>query len=177
MIYRVIIVFFWILNVPGLILYTPSYGKKARVEAMTFLSARKNIRFILIEDSNKQSATMLPAFYLNQWPCFYKYPKPVDLKTGCSNLASHGNQSNTIYSLNCLEKISHDSLPDFVIFVGTLNLEQRVEKMSRYLPGMEFLAEIKPGLRDRLMYAINPVNYNVPLYIYKTASYPKGYID
>ena len=139
---------------------------------MTYLSAWKNIRFILIEDSNKQSATTLPSFYLRQWPCFYKYPKPDEQIAGCSNLASQDNQSYHLYSLSCLEHISNDSLPDFVIFVDTLNLEQRIENMSRYLPCMEFLTEIKPGSRDRLMYAINPVNYNVPLYIYKTAAHP-----
>ena len=170
MIYKVIIAIFWILNIPGLILFTPSYGKKARVETMTYLSAWKNIRFILIEDSNRQNVTMLPRYYLNQWPGFYEYPQPVGEHSDCGKLVSQGTQFIKLHSLNCLKQISNDSLPDFVIFVNRLNLEERVEKINQYLPGMEFLTEIRPGIRDKLMYSINPVNYNVPIYIYKTAS-------
>ncbi len=170
-IYRIIIIFFWILNIPALILFTPSYGKKTRVEAMTCLSDHKNIRFILVEDSNKENATMFPRFYLSQWPGFYTYPKPPGDHTNCSNQQFHGKQFMKLQSLDCLKQISNDSLPEFVIFVDGLNLEGRVEKMSQYLPGMEFIKEIKPGFRDKLMYAINPVNYNVPVYIYRTTSY------
>ncbi len=171
MLFRIFMIFFWILNIAGLILYTPSYGKKARVETMSYLSAWKNIKFLLVEDSNRPGTTMMPRYYLNQWPAFYDYPKPADDHSGCGNLSVRGKQFYKLYSLDCLEKISNDSLPDFVIFIDKVNLENRVEKMSRYLPGMEFLTEIKPGFRDRLMYTINPVNYNVPVYIYKTKAH------
>ena len=167
-IYRIIIIFFWTLNIPALILFTPSCGKKARVEAMTYLSDRGNIKFILVEDSNRQSVTMLPRYYLNQWPSFYTYPRPDKDHSACDKQQFQGRQFMKLHSLDCLKQISDDSLPEFVIFVDKLNLQERVEKMNQYLSGLEFLAETKPGFRDRFMYAINPVNYNVPMYIYKT---------
>lgn len=168
--YKAIIIFLWILNIPALILFTPSYGKKARVEAMTFLSSRKNIRFILVEDSNRQHATMFPRYYLNQWPSFYTYPRPDEDHPDCNQEQFKGRQSMKLHSLNCLKQISKDSLPEFVVFVDKINLKERVEKMSQYLPGMEFLTEITPGYRDKLMHAINPVNYNVPVFIYQTTA-------
>jgi hypothetical protein len=171
MIYKIIIILFWILNIPALILFTPSYGKKARVEAMSYLSTRKNIKFILIEDSNRQTVTMFPRYYLKQWPDFYEYPKPVKDHSDCYNHQLPGKKFIKLRSLSCLKQLSNDSLPEFVIFVDKINLKSRVETMNRYLPGMEFLTEIKPGFRDGLMYAINPVNYNVPVYIYKTSAY------
>jgi 4-amino-4-deoxy-L-arabinose transferase-like glycosyltransferase len=167
--YKIIIILFWILNIPGLILYTPSYAKKARVESMTYLSSYKNISFILIEDSNRQNVTMLPRYYLNQWISFYGYAKPVKDHADCSNISVKGKQFIRLYSLDCLQQISNDSLPEFVIFIDKLNIESRVERISRYLPDLEYLMEIEPGFRDKLMRAVNPVNYNVPVYIYKTA--------
>ena len=169
--YKVIIILFWILNIPGLILYTPSYAKKARVESMTYLSAYKNISFILIEDSNRKNVTMLPRYYLNQWISFYGYSQPLEDHPDCGNLSFQGKQFLRLNSLDCLQQISNDSLPDFVIFIDKLNLESRVENMSKYLPDLEFLTEIEPGFRDELMRTLNPVNYNVPVYIYKTAKY------
>lgn len=169
--YKVIIILFWILNIPLLALYTPSYGKKARVESMTYLSDFKNISFMLIEDSNRGSATMLPRYYLNQWPSFYVYDKPLDDHSNCNNLTFQGRQLIDIHALHCLKQISNDSLPDFVIFIDKINLGKRVEKIGKYLPGLEYLIEIEPGFRDELMFSLNPVNYNVPVYIYKTASY------
>jgi hypothetical protein len=170
-IYRFIIILFWILNIPGLILFTPSYGKKSRVEAMSFLSSYKNISFILIEDSNRQSVTMLPRYYLNQWPCFYEYAKPPEDNPGYNDIQFPEEQFIKINSLNCLTWLSKDSLPDFVVFIDKLNLDKRVKKISEYFPNLQYLTEIEPGFRDGLMYSLNPVNYNVPIYIFKTSAY------
>ena len=156
--YRVIIMLFWLLNIPLLLLFTPSYAKKSRVESMTYLSSSKNISFILIEDSNHRPVIRLPRFYLGQWPSFYEYAKPQEDLSGCNNISVPGQQYIHLYSLDCLKQISNDSLPDFVIFIDKVNLDERVKKMSRYLPHLKFLKEIRPGFRDKIMYV--PTEYD-----------------
>ncbi|MBN2610520.1 MAG: glycosyltransferase family 39 protein [Bacteroidales bacterium] len=166
--HRIIVILFWFLNLAALLLYTPSYAKKARVETMSFLSAYKNISFILIDDSNRRNTTMLPRFYLNQWPAFYEYSKPADGDTACIISTSTDDQFIKLNSPACLGEIEPEMLPDFVVFVDSVNLNQRISVIKEFLPGLSFLTVIEPGFRDRLLYTVNKVNYNVPIYIYET---------
>ena len=166
---------FWVMNIALLLLFTPSYGKRARVETMSFLSSYKHIHFILIDDSNRSSTTMLPRYYLNQWPSFYDYPKPVQENYDCKEISKPGEQFLEVENLECLKQIRNDSLPDFVIFIDEVNLKNRFDKMSEYIPNLEFIAKIDPGFRDKLMHSLNKVNYNVPVYIYKTP-YKSSYL-
>ncbi len=171
LIYSIILILFWVINTAGLVLFTASYAKKARVETMSYLSSYKNINFILIDDSNRSSATMLPRYYLNQWPSFYVYPKPVQENYNCTEISKPGEQFFKVDNLECLNRIRTDSLPDFVIFIDEVNLKDRLAKISEYIPNLEFIKRIDPGFRDKVMHSINKVNYNVPIYIYKTPYY------
>ncbi|MFO7658397.1 MAG: glycosyltransferase family 39 protein [Bacteroidales bacterium] len=171
LLYRVIVISFCFFNIAALLLYTPSYAKKARVKTMSYLSAYKNISYMLIEDSNRRNTTMFPRFYLNQWPSFYEYAKPADSDSVCNISTPTNDQFIKINSPACFGEIERESFPGFVVFVDSVNLDQRVTAISEFLPGLEFLTVIRPDFRDRLLYAVNKVNYNVPVYIYKTGYY------
>jgi len=143
-------VVFWVLNAFLLIFFSTMYSKKARVESMDYLSGYDNIEVILCEDTNKDDASMLPRFYMDQWPEVYqvtkKYPSeelPVDEITG--------------------EPIS----PGFVLFFGKQHLHQRMIEIQKIYPGMEYEATIQPGLIDKVLHWLNPINANETIYIYR----------
>ena len=65
-------VFFWTINIIALVPITTMYSKRARVEAMTYLSHYKNIKSIIIENTNSPDADIVPMFYSGEWPKFFK---------------------------------------------------------------------------------------------------------
>ncbi len=62
--------FFWIINSLLLVTFTFTYSKKARVEAMTYLSRYPDIHAMVVIDE-ENSPEMMPKFYLNQDPVSY----------------------------------------------------------------------------------------------------------
>jgi len=60
-------IFFWVLNLILLIPVTMAYSKRSRVEAMSYLSKYKDLKVIVAEDMNKNSAQMVPRYYSRQW--------------------------------------------------------------------------------------------------------------
>jgi 4-amino-4-deoxy-L-arabinose transferase-like glycosyltransferase len=143
-------IIFWILNSLLLIFFSTMYSKKARVESMIYLSKFENVRVILLEDTNKDNASMAPLFYMGQWPEVFQVTKkhtmsdlPVDSITG--------------------KPVS----PDFVLFYGKQQLHQRVLETEKVYPGMEYATTIQPGMIDKVLHWLNPVNANESIYIYR----------
>ncbi len=161
---------FWILNSVLLPIFSVSYSKRARVESMIYLSKYKFTSF-LTEDSNSQSANMLPRFYLNgQWIPQYDLIKPnKNLDSAallkCDEISS---QVRTIFSVDFFKTRQTDELPDFVLFIGEKNLANRVEKIKKIFPNLKEETIIEPSLVDSWLYQLNSVNKNLPIYIYKT---------
>jgi hypothetical protein len=145
-------VFFWLIKIILLVPVTVMYSKKARVEAMTYLSRYPGITLLLNEDANHGDAKMLPRFYLGQWPKIIGITnkRPVD---------------------SLMKEAFADTLqPDFVLFAEETKLGSRVSRMQNYFPKLEFEAVIKPGWIDAMLYRLNPHNTNQTLYIYRNAA-------
>ena len=148
-------IFFWIINTAALLLITPMYSKKARVEAMVYLSRYKEIRNILIEDSNRRSAVMIPQFYLQQWVRVGEISKELP---------------SELY-MEWMHSVNADRYPRFVIFYGSEHLEQRVENVKKILPCIVYETTIEPGFIDELLYRANPVNANQTIFIYRNTNF------
>jgi hypothetical protein len=153
---RAFYIIFWIINIFLLSFFSTMYSKKARVESMTYLSKYDNVRSILIEDTNKEDATMLPLFYLGQWPDVYQVTKKYPEEALPGNVRRGG-----------------EAAPRFFLFFGTRQLHQRVLSVEELYPTMKFEKTIEPSLMDRVLHLMNPVNANETVYIYRnTRFYP-----
>jgi hypothetical protein len=157
---RVCWLFFWVINTAALFMITPMYSKKARVEAMVYLSRYKEIKNILLEDSNRNGVVIIPQFYLHQW-----------VKTEeISKNKPFGQYAKWMDSIHASE------YPRFVIFYGPEQLEQRVQQLKKSLPGIVYETTIDPGFIDAILYHANPVNANQTIYIYRNTDLIPGKI-
>ncbi len=143
-------IFFWIMNLILLLPVSTMYSKKARVESMTYLAKYKNITSILLEDSNENFTRMVPMFYLGQWIRYYEVTneKPV------SELPDY-----------VFNDVNFE--PRFILFYETKNIQQRVDTMKKYFPDIVYETTIYPGLVDKILYWLNPINANQTIVIYR----------
>ena len=148
-------IFFWVINTVALFVITPMYSKKARVEAMVYLSRYKEISNILIEDSNRSGAVIIPQFYLQQWVKVGEISKekPSELYVAWMN------------------SVNASRYPRFVLVYGAEQLEQRVADLKKLLPGIVYETTIEPGFIDEILYRANPVNANQTIYIYRNTEF------
>ena len=144
-------VFFWIINLIALFPVSMMYSKMARVESMTYLSHYENLNFIIIEDEQKDVLRFPPQFYLEQWVYYEAFQKKDDFNA----FAKKKDWS----SLN--------NQPEFVLFFQPDNLPERVERMKQVFPDLVPETTIEPGLMDKLLHWLNPINDNQNIYIYR----------
>ena len=132
------------------------YSKKARVESMVYLSKYKNIKYILLEDTNNDNAKICPKFYLNQWSSEYWVTQQISLK---------------VY--HEITWIGKNTTPGFVLFFEGKNINNRVNSIKTVLPNLEYETTIEPGFVDDIMHWLNPINANQIIFIYRnTDVYP-----
>ncbi|MCX6273277.1 MAG: glycosyltransferase family 39 protein, partial [Bacteroidetes bacterium] len=148
-------VFFWIINIILLVPVGTMYSKKARVEAMTYLSRYQNIESVLVDDANSDHATMLPKFYLRQWVQVSEISKNHTIHAYLQDLS----QSDSIKQ------------PRFVLFINNLHLDERVKSIQQVIPGLEYETKVDPGFVDYILNKLNPVNSNQAIFIYRNTRY------
>jgi hypothetical protein len=143
-------VFFWIVNGILLVFLTPSSTKIIRVDAMTYLSKKKDAHKFMIEASNSWGGLMMPLFYANKWELPYQlcgqYPPKFNF--------------DTIHYYKY-------PMPDYIVFAEEKNIETRVDSLKKYVKGLKYETTIKPSFLDKTMHFLNPVNVNQTYYIYK----------
>lgn len=142
--------FFWIMNVIMLAFFTGMYSKKARVEAMSYLSKYEHINILVTEDIHRPHASMMPLFYLGQWPQVLTVSEQKPLN-----------------DLGAFLEGDPGRMPSFVLFFDNMDLENRVERMKEFIPGLVPETVIEPGAADRLLHWLNPVNANQQVFIYR----------
>jgi hypothetical protein len=149
--YKYFWIFFWVLNVSGLLLFTFTYSKKARVEAMSYLSKYENITAIAVLDE-ENSPELMPKFYLNQWPV--SYSEFVGDLSADSILATSS-------------RYAASRPPAFILITGDKKTAPIVEKARAHFPGLVYETTIEPGFIDKLIHWLNPVNKNRRIFIYR----------
>ncbi|MEI6434134.1 MAG: glycosyltransferase family 39 protein [Bacteroidota bacterium] len=145
--------FFWTLNTIALIVFTFTYSKKARVEAMTYLVKYENIKAIAVIDE-ENNPELMPKFYLNQWPISYN-EFVGDLSPDSILSAAFRN--------------SDKNPPQFILFTGDKLVGQMVVKARKYFPRLIYETTVEPGFIDRLVHWLNPINKNRRIFIYRNA--------
>lgn len=167
---RVYLIAFWCLNLLLLPLISTAYSKRSRVESMVYLSKyRDNIHSIFVEESTRESATMLPLYYLGKWIQEYQLgSKLEEIHTDCDSFFNKEGVYKQIKDSVCLQQMPGRIKPEYILFVGDKDLDLRIEKTRKLFPLMEKEIVIEPGLIDKIMHWLNKYNKNVPVIIYKS---------
>ena len=117
---------------------------------MYYLSDYDDITMILFENSNKYGQMLFPRYYLDEWIRYTEFtadnindPFPDNIRTD--------------------PKI----IPRFFVFAEEENLQERVRYIQRQFPSMIYETTIEPGLIDKVMHWLNPMNANETITIYR----------
>ena len=116
----------------------------------------RTVHGILIEDTVEKDPPMLPLVYLEHWHVTQQF------------ITDSGTDIRTLAALPAPEQRA-----DVAVFIGTDSLASRVSRMESALGPMQLIGTARPGLLDRLMHWLNPVNRNVEIAVY--AIHPSQY--
>lgn len=148
--------FFWTLNILLLAVLCVSYSKRSRVEALYVLRDERPLKGLLIEDTAEGEAPMPPLFYLGQWDV-----NVVPWTDPAADLPLY------------LEQFSDQVKPDVVLFFGLEDLQQRMVRTSMALGPLQVIGTAEPGLVDRVVHWLNPVNRNETIVLARGQAAPK----
>lgn len=143
---------FWVLNTIVLAVLCVSYSKRSRVEALYALRAERPIQGLVVEDTAEGEAPMPPLYYLGQWDVNVEpWTDPE------ADLGAHLDRYTT-------------GRPDVVLFIGGQDLERRMAQATAAMGPLHLVAVAQPGLVDRLVHWINPVNRNETITVMRAGS-------
>jgi hypothetical protein len=157
---KTLMIIFWIGNLCILPFATVTYTKKARIEAMKYLSKYDNIDHLMVETTATYKSTMMPQYYLKNWVQVTEISQERPLDT--FRIDPLKNLTVIYDTLKCRNE------PQFILFLSDRNLYQRVASLKEFYPKLEYETMIKTGFVDRFMHWLNRVNNNEPVYIYRT---------
>lgn len=139
-----------ILNIIAIIPTTIHYSKKARVESMVCLSNYPESEYYILEGMLTNGVRMPVEAYADH---FFKAHGEVYQGKGWDTEAGF---------------IKNNPIA-FVLFEGEENLDERLAEAQKYIPNLVFEAKCEESFLDALVQAINPVNENYPIIIYRNA--------
>ena len=68
---------------------------------------------------------------------------------------------------NTAEQFISSNPISFVMFEGEENLDARLDEAKKYIPNLVFETKCEESFLDALVQAINPINENYPIIIYR----------
>lgn len=155
--WRGVMIWTWTLNTLLLVPLTFSYSKHERVEAMGILRRTTGVKGVLIEDTAEHDAPMAPRYYWGEWRT--QHVQYTDTTVALSSVVGQGPahwRANT------------------VLFVGDEELAARVARVEQVMGPLHAVGVARPGLLDRVMHWLNPVNRNAVITIYGTGEVGGG---
>ena len=144
-------VWFWVINSILLLIVSPTYSKKNRVETLYYLSNKDDVNSIIIE-SVQSKVPLPPRYYLNKQVDIYFYPQGKSWEQ----------------LLNEIDE-NKGTFPNYIIMLGKKGIDERLSKFkSDFSVELDFMKKINPSLIDDILYQMNPqYNVNQTSYIYK----------
>ena len=149
-IFRICLWISLILNIIALIPTTFHYSKKARVEAMVYLSNYPESDYYIIEGMLSNGVRMPVETYADH------------------HFKGHGE----VHKRNPWDAevdFINEYPVSFVLFEGEENLDERLAEAKKYIPNLVFDVKCEESFLDALVQAINPINENYPIIIYRNA--------
>lgn len=132
----------WGLNLMLLVVLCFSYSKRSRVMAQVMLQGQA-VRGMVIEDSAEGEAPMPPLFYSRHWTATV-----VPWTDPSADLGKE------------LARYPNGYRPNIVLFCGTEELPARMQRTMAAMGPLEIIGVARPGLLDRAVHWLNPVNRN-----------------
>lgn len=151
---------FWSLNLTAMLAFCFVYGKRARVETMTYLYERGDLSNFIQEFSHTRDAAMLPQHYSNDWQSYYTLRDNTNTPELFASMAD-----NAVRTQNSIHEIP---MPNYVIFMDDERLNSRVDSLKKYFPGLQPCTTMTAGNFDRLLHYLNPLNRVETIHIYAT---------
>ena len=134
--------FFWILNLPLLLLFVMTSSKISRVDAMYSLYSRApQNATILLEGSGNAGTSMMPKFYSNTWHCSFIEKTVLD----------------EVLPKKC----------NYIFFFGEGKLSHRIAFYRKKYGKISLVKKCKPSLIDSIVKKINPRNVNEYIEVWK----------
>lgn len=146
-----LLIFVIVLNLLVLFVFSFSYTKRGRVEAMLELSKLPNKEHYLTEDLEEPTAKMVPLFYLQSWST----PMMVNKSRGY------------FQNFKDLLQIDYKNYPRYALLYGENNIKQRQDSLVHYFKDISLINKIENGLVDDILQKLNKVNQNKPIFLYR----------
>ncbi len=167
MLFKGMMVFFWVLNFIALPVVSTTYSKRSRCESMAYIGRHTNAQSILIENTNKSGVSSLPNFYAGRYITMYKYAKPTIHNSKKLTYCGYNNRFTSVIQTPEYFKYNNVDDPEYVLFMGEKRLDERIVDFKKYYPNIEYETTINPSYIDLLMRKITPSNNNQLVFIYK----------
>ncbi|MFZ1332726.1 MAG: glycosyltransferase family 39 protein [Flavobacteriales bacterium] len=142
-----------VLNLAIMVVLCFTYSKRSRVEALYALRDHRPLKGIIIEDTYGQEAPMPPLFYLGQWD-----PHVLPWTDPTADLAL------------VLEDYPVHEKPEIILFFGEEDLDQRIARVTEAMGPLREIGRSEPGMVDRVVHWLNPVNRNETIVTMETES-------
>ncbi|MBD77686.1 MAG: hypothetical protein CL840_01940 [Crocinitomicaceae bacterium] len=143
---------FWGLNILLLLVVSPSYSKKSRVESMEFFATQPNYQGVIVEYSMEYDVPMLPRFYAQAWNTIFYLSKDPEY---------------TNKQIEKFNKRTQETRPNHVLFFEDTDLANREEQFKKtFNCELEYLTRREPSYLDALLHKLNPNNSNETALIY-----------
>lgn len=140
--------FFWVMNSLALVVFTFSYTKKSRVESMYYLYEQGDLNNFINVAAKKQ--ILPPQHYSGNW----------------KNYINHLDHSNTDVLKHQVVSASLTNRPNYIVFYGGKDIPEKVAEVKSLFPNIELQTVCLPGLLDRLLNFLNPINTLEEAHIY-----------
>lgn len=150
--WRGILTWTWGLNIILLVALSISYSKRERVEAMLMLRG-KGIGALLVEDTVEKDPPMMPLFYLGNW-----HVSQVIITDPAEDIRA------------AWAGVPAERKPGVVLFIGADDLQERIQRVENALGPLTYIGTAEPGLLDRTLHWLNPVNRNVAIAEYAVST-------
>jgi len=146
-------VFVLALNTILLVVLCGAFSKRSRVEAMDLLRNETPLRRLIMEDTVEGEPPLPPLFYLGQWNVNVHFV--LDPKEPIPPLDPTQQRMDR---------------PDAILFFGMEDLPKRMARVIATMGPLEVIAVVRPGLVDRVVHWLNPVNRNEAILVTRTAA-------
>ena len=153
------LIFFWTINIAGMLVFSFTYSKRARVEAMLFIYQQGDCKNFVQEFTHADGASMPPQFYSGSWPTYYYWGKNTDVETISDSFETTAKEYAS--------RLHTKEVPNYYLFYDKKDLEERVARIKRLEPSLEYVTTIEAGWYDKLLNSLNDKNALETIYIYK----------
>jgi hypothetical protein len=142
----------WGLSTVVLVVLSMNTSKRSRVEAMGMLLHRDDVRGWVVEDTPEHEPPMLPKYYGLQWRAAVLdvADTAMALDSAVAHLATAG------------------LAPNYAFFIGQEDLPVRMARVEQALGPLDLVGVAEPGLVDRFVHWLNPVNRNETITVMRT---------